>query len=77
MQFTGIHLNLFNVFRINIGKFSSQDIYSTLQASDRPCMKRTEQAQVIDLTSTLITYDSESYVNQWPVPKGVYIDLYV
>lgn len=77
MQFTGIHLNLFNIFRMNIGKFSFRDIRSTLCTMDKLGIKKTGQSQVIDLTSTFVTYDSDSNANQGFIPKGLYIDLYI
>jgi hypothetical protein len=77
MQFTGIHLNLFNIFRMNIGKFSFRDIRSILYTMDKLGIKKTCQPPVADLTSTFVTYDFDGNANQGFIPKGLYIDLYI
>jgi hypothetical protein len=51
MQFVGIHLNFFNVLKVNVGRFSSQYTYQTSLTSEEPYNNKKEQEQAIDMTS--------------------------
>lgn len=72
MEFSGVHLNLFNVFKLNIGRFSCKDVYSSLSDSDKITTKK-EHIKDLDLTS----YESFFPYGNWSIPKGLYIDIYV
>ncbi len=51
MQFVGVHLNFFNVLKVNIGRFSSQGTHRISLTSDEPYNNKKEQEQTIDITS--------------------------
>lgn len=72
MEFSGIHLNIFNVFKLNIGRFSCTDVYSSSFDPDKMTTKK-EHIKDLDLTS----YDSFLPYGNWDIPKGLYIDIHV
>lgn len=74
MEFSGVHLNLFNVFKLNIGRFSCKDIYSNFQNPKRSHFENVDIVHILDPTSPDYKY---SFYSQYPIPKGLYIDFYV
>ena len=49
MYFSGVHFNMFNIFKVSVGKFFTEDIQSTFQVSSRTHSNRTGYDQVIDI----------------------------
>jgi len=82
MQFVGVHLNFFNILKVNIGKFSAPWPQREFQNSKEPYRSETEQDKVFKIKfhnralSTILTYNLKGIPNQMFQTKGIYVDCY-
>lgn len=77
MEFSGVHLNLFNVFKLNIGKFTCQENYKATTYSKKYPTAKPEPKDILDLNMTNSKYNSFYFYGQNYTLKGLYIDIYV